>query len=305
VKLRLATRSSPLARWQAETVATLLVDAVPGIEPELVLVGTEGDRRQDVPLWMLGGKGVFVKEVQAALLDGRADAAVHSAKDLPAVTHDALVLASVPPRGDPRDALAGRPLAELRPGARVATGSARRRAQLAWARPDLSFVELRGNIATRLGRLDGDDVQAVVVAAAALDRLGWMHRAAEILAPAVMLPQVGQGAMAIEARADAPEVIAALEAIDDAVTHRLVTAERAFLQRLGGDCDLPAGAHATLVGDPDAAGSGAAVRVEGMLASLDGRVLARRSVVDVDGVAAGDTVAGELADGIGALLRDR
>ncbi len=166
---------------------------------ELVVIATSGDQRRDVPVWELGGQGVFVKEVQAAVLDGRADVAVHSAKDLPSWTPEGLVLAAITERADPRDALVGTRLADLQPGAQVATGSVRRRAQLAWVRPDLTFTGLRGNIGTRLERVP--DGGAVVVAAAALARLGLLDRAAEILPTAVMLPQVGQGAIGVECRA--------------------------------------------------------------------------------------------------------
>lgn len=246
--LRIATRGSALALWQAEYVAARLGDPEAGVTVELVIISTEGDRRTDVPLAEIGGKGVFVKEVQAAVLDGRADLAVHSAKDLPAVTPDGLVIAAVPERADARDVLVGGRLDELAPGSVVASGSPRRRAQLAGLRPDLTFVELRGNIDTRLGRLAGDDVDAVVMAKAALDRLERHPDVVDVLDPEVVVPQVGQGALAVECRADDDEARALLAGLDHADTRLAVTAERAFLERLGGDCDLPAGAHAT-VGD--------------------------------------------------------
>ncbi len=185
--LRVATRGSELARWQAHRVATLLGD-----DTELVVVSTTGDQRTDVPIHAVGGTGIFVKEVQQAVLDGRADVAVHSAKDLPASDNpDGLVIAAVPERADPRDALVGSTLAALPAGARVATGSVRRRAQLAALRPDLTFAELRGNIATRLAR--AADYDAVVVAAAALVRLGLDDRADELLDPSVHAPAGGAG----------------------------------------------------------------------------------------------------------------
>lgn len=244
--IRLATRASPLARWQAETTADALRAAVTGIDAELVPVSTEGDRRVDVPLEVIGGKGVFVKEVQAALLDGRADVAVHSAKDLPAIGPDSLTLAAYLPRGDPRDALAGSRMIDLPTGATVGTGSARRKAQLLDLRRDLNVVGLRGNIATRLSKVG--ELDAIVVAAAALQRLGLDDRADELLSPAMFCPQVGQGAVAIECRSDDTTTLAALRAIDDAPTRTCVEAERAFLRELGGDCSLPAGAYATLDG---------------------------------------------------------
>ncbi len=251
--LRIATRASPLARWQAERVATLLGEAC-----ELVAVDSLGDLVQDRPLHQLGGQGVFVKEVQAAVLSGAADLAVHSAKDLPSgPAPDGLVLACVPERADVRDCLVGLRLDQLEPGATVATGSVRRRAQLKALRPDLVFVELRGNMATRLGQVPPDG--AVVAAAAALQRLGWADRIAELLEPAVLLPQVAQGALAVECRADAPEVLERLARIEDAVARRCVDAERAFLARLGGGCDLPVGGLATDLGD-------GRLRLEGLLA---------------------------------------
>lgn len=266
--LRIATRGSPLARWQAEHVAGLVRAVEPSTSVELVVVETFGDRRQDLPLSAIGGKGVFVKEVQAALLDGRADVAVHSAKDLPARTPDDLVLASVPERGDPRDALVGARLDDLAPGARVATGSPRRRAQLAWLRPDLTFGELRGNIATRLEKVP--ESGAVVVAAAALERLGRSEAATEVLDASVLVPQVGQGALAVECRAADADARALLASIEHEPSRRAVDAERAFLAELGGDCDLPAAAHVP-VGAVDDRG----VTVDGLVASLDGHVLLR------------------------------
>lgn len=264
--LRIATRGSALARWQAEEVKRL-ISAAAGLDVELVVVETSGDRRRDVPVWEIGGQGLFVKEVQAAVLDGFADLAVHSAKDLPSETAPGLVLAAVPERADPRDALVGSTLAALAPGALVATGSVRRRAQLAWVRPDLTFTGLRGNIATRLERVPPGG--AVVVAAAALDRLGLGERAAEVLEPSVMVPQVGQGAIGVECRADDDRTRAILASIDDPSARTEVEAERAFLARLGGGCDLPVGAHARVGGD--------GLDIEGLLATPDGRVVLRAS----------------------------
>ncbi|MBP9065800.1 MAG: hydroxymethylbilane synthase [Candidatus Microthrix sp.] len=244
--VRLATRASPLARWQAEATAEAISAAHPEVGSVLVEVSTEGDRRTDVPLEVIGGKGVFVKEVQAALLDGRADVAVHSAKDLPAAGPDGLVIAALLPRGDPRDALAGSRMIDLPTGAKVGTGSARRKAQLLDLRPDLDVVGLRGNIATRLGRVG--ELDAIVVAAAALERLGIEDRAAELLSPAMFCPQVGQGAVAVECRSDDAATLAVLADLDDRPTRVCVEAERSFLAELGGDCYMPAGAYATLDG---------------------------------------------------------
>ncbi len=294
-RVRAATRGSPLARWQTEHVAALLSAANAEFVVEEVVVETTADRRLDVPISAMGGKGVFVKEIQAAVLDGRADIAVHSAKDLPSVTHPDLVLAAIPRRGDPRDALVGSTLAELGAGKRVATGSIRRRAQLGHLRPGIEFHELRGNMTTRLEKSKGFD--AILVAAAALDRIGLADHIAEVLEPDVMLPQVGQGALAVECRADDPELVAILSTIDHGPSRRVVEAERAFLAELGGDCDLPAGAHAVLVGDE-------AVRVDALIASPDGYTVLRERVESRDGQAAGSSAARRLLDerGGAALL---
>jgi len=265
--LRLATRASPLARWQAGFVAARLVELDPGISTELVLVETTGDRRRDVSLASLGGQGVFVKEVEAAVLDGRADAAVHSAKDLPSSTVAGLRLASIPVRADARDALVGSTLDALRPGARVATGSVRRRAQLSNLRPDLTFADLRGNIATRIAA--ASDHGAVVVAACALDRLVLSAMPAERLSPALMTPQVGQGAIGVECRVNDDATAARLAGIEDQAARRCVDAERAFLAALGGGCDVPVGALATIVDG--------ALSLTGLIASVDGRVVLRHT----------------------------
>jgi hydroxymethylbilane synthase len=240
--LRLATRGSALARWQAEHVAALLRSADPDVTVELVTIETTGDRRTDVPLHEIGGQGVFVKEVQQAVLDDRADAAVHSAKDLPSSPPPAgLVLGAVPVRADARDALVGSTLDDLPPGARVATGSVRRRAQLAALRPDLAFENVRGNVDTRLGKVPVGG--ALVVAVAALERLGRAERITQALPVEVMVPQVGQGALAVECRADDERTQKRLESIESSIDRSFVDAERAFLAQLGGGCDLPVGAH--------------------------------------------------------------
>jgi hydroxymethylbilane synthase len=297
-RLRVATRGSALARWQADHVAVLAQKAEPGLDVETVVVVTSGDRRRDVPIWELGGKGMFVKEVQAAVLEGRADVAVHSAKDLPSLTPDGLVIGAVPERADVRDALVGAALDALPSGAVVATGSLRRRAQLAHVRPDLRFDSLRGNMATRLARTDDADVDAVVVAAAALDRLGLSDRIAERLDPDMMLPQVGQGALAVECRTDDTDTRCLLDRIEHTPSRRTVDAERGFLVELGGDCSVPAAAHATLAGDR--------LRVRGLVASADGRTLVRHELAGPasSGAALGRSVARQLLDDQGgaALL---
>jgi hydroxymethylbilane synthase len=286
--LRVATRGSALARWQAERVVELL-----GVEAEYVIVSTKGDERRDVPIHAMGGTGVFVKEVEQVVLDGRAEVAVHSAKDLPSETADGLVLAAVPERADPRDALVGRRLDEIPTGGRVGTGSVRRKAQLAALRPDLGFAELRGNIPTRLEKAAGFD--AVVLAAAALDRLGLVDRIAERLDPSVVLPQVAQGALAVECRAGDDATRELLAGIDDPAARAAVTAERAYLAELGGGCDLPCGALAEAGGD-------GALRLEALLASLDGRIVLRARVEGRDPDAVGAEAARRIVDDEGGRL---
>ena len=238
--VRLATRGSPQARTQAQIVADAITAAT-GEATELVLVETTGDRQRSVPLHTIGGQGVFVKEVQQAVLDGRADAAVHSAKDLPSETPAELHLAAFCARRDAADALIGRALAELSHGAVVATGSVRRRAQLARVRPDLDFVELRGNIARRLEQIPPGG--AIVMAVAALEVLGMTDRIAERLDPIVFVPAVGQGCVAVECRADDTSTVDLIAPIDDQPTRFAVSTERAFLAELGAGCMLPLGAH--------------------------------------------------------------
>ena len=240
IPLRLATRASRQALAQAEVVAGA-VTAASGRPVDLVLIETTGDVRQDVPLHVIGGQGVFVKEVQRAVLDGRADFAVHSAKDLPSETADGLTLAAFTRRRTPNDVLVGSALDDLGRGATVASGSVRRRAQLAAVRPDLRFVELRGNIDTRLSKIP--DGGAIVMALAALEILAMTDRVAERLPIERFVPAVGQGCVAVECRADDAAAITALATVDDAVTRHRVEVERAFLGELGSGCSLPVGGH--------------------------------------------------------------
>lgn len=238
--LRLATRGSPQAMTQARVVADA-ISAATGRPTELVTIKTTGDRDQSVPLHVIGGLGVFVKEVQQAVLDGRADVAVHSAKDLPSETPAGLVIGAFCARRDAADALIGRSLADLADGATVATGSVRRRAQLATARPDLAFVELRGNIARRLAQVP--EGGAIVMAVAALDVLGLTERVAERLDPATFVPAVGQGCVAVECLDDDDDARSVLATMDHAPSRYAVTVERAFLRQLGSGCSLPVGAY--------------------------------------------------------------
>ncbi|MEZ5171164.1 MAG: hydroxymethylbilane synthase [Acidimicrobiia bacterium] len=288
--LRVATRGSALARTQTSSVVDAL--GTMGVAAQEMVIETTGDVRSDVPIHSLGGVGVFVKEIEEALLDGRADVAVHSAKDLPSELPDGLVIAAVPERADPRDALVGSTLDDLVAGARVGTGSVRRRSQLASARPDLTFGDLRGNIGTRLDK--AADFDAVVVAAAALDRLDRADAAVERLDPDLLLPQVGQGALALECRADDADTRAALAPLDRADVHTLVRAERAFLAELGGGCTLPVGALAEPARD--------GVLLRALLASLDGHIVLRTECSGDDPEDVGITAAGELLHQGGARV---
>ena len=268
--LRLATRGSPLALRQTELIAELRLTRHRDLEVEVVVVRTRGDDLS-APLDQIGGQGVFVTEVEAAVAGGRADAAVHSAKDMPSTMTDALVIGAVPRRADARDGLVGCAMADLPPGGLIATGSARRRAQLAYARPDLSFTEVRGNMQRRVSRGEDGSVSAVVVAVAAMERLGWMHRLSDILDPFDVLPQAGQGAIAVQCRAGDDVTRALLASVDDAPSHRALVAERSVLAGLGGSCTVPVGAWAeTAAGSPE-------LHVHGLVASGDGRVVVRMS----------------------------
>jgi len=241
--IRIGTRASKLAQWQANWVADQLRRL--GATVELVEITTSGDVQQTGPIADVGLQGVFTKEVQAAVLTGDADIAVHSLKDLPTEQVDGLVLAAVPERENVADALVSnqaKSLAVLPTGARVGTGSLRRLAQLKHLRPDLKVVGIRGNVDTRLRKLDGGEYDAILLAAAGLRRLGWEDRIAELLAPPQMLPAVGQGALGIECRRDDQAVHELLSQLDHNETHQAVTAERAMLALLHGGCSAPVGA---------------------------------------------------------------
>jgi hydroxymethylbilane synthase len=274
---------------QAQGVAARLRSL--GVDVDIVEVVTQGDRDQTTPLASLGGVGIFAVEVQRAVLAGDADVAVHSAKDLPSITPDGLFLACVPERRDPADVLVGRSLAGLGPGATVATGSPRRRALLAERRPDLNFVELRGNMATRLAAVASRGVDAVVAAAAALDRLGVLDQVAERLDPTWCVPQVGQGALALETRADDVATQSVLAALHDDIAAGAVTAERAFLAELGAGCSIPAAAHARRVDDT--------WELTGVLAALDGSRVVRSTERGDDPRTLGVAIARRVRDDLG------
>jgi hydroxymethylbilane synthase len=264
------SRGSRLALRQTELVLAELRRRFPGRRFQVQEVRTTGDRRPDAPLAAIGGQGVFVKELEAALRARRVDLAVHSLKDVPSEVGRGLVLAAVTERGDVRDALVSRGqrrLAELPAGSRVGTGSLRRAMQVRALRPDLHVVELRGNVDTRLRKVEEGLVDAAILAAAGLARLGYLERAAELLDTDTMLPAIGQGALALEARADDAEAIEMASAVDHRDTRLATAAERSFLTRLGGGCRLPIAALGVVEGD--------SLRLRGLIADGEGRRLLR------------------------------
>jgi hydroxymethylbilane synthase len=275
--IRIATRRSALAKWQANHVADLLRAREPGLEVRLHELVTKGDKILDVALAKVGGKGLFVKEIEDALLARDAEIAVHSMKDLPAVLADGLQLGAVPDREDPRDALCSprwKTLSALPRGARVGTSSLRRSAQLLALRPDLKIEMVRGNVETRL-RKASDGLDAVVLAYAGLRRLGLADHATYVFSPEEMLPAVAQGALALEARADDPATLARLAALDHPETRVRVEAERGLLRRLEGGCQVPIAAHA-IVAD-------GRVSLRALVASLDGARIVRGEIAGPPG----------------------
>jgi len=288
--LRIATRKSPLALWQARHVADLIRARSPDLEVALVELSTEGDRMLDGPLSRVGGKGLFVKEIEAALLDGRADLAVHSLKDVTSTFPPGLCLAAVPEREDPRDAWvspAGHAFAALPPGARVGTASLRRSCQLRALRRDVEIVTLRGNVGTRVRKTEELGLAGSILAVAGLRRLGLEARVTERLPPEVMLPAVGQGALAIECREDSPHR-PLLEALEHRPTRVPVDAERGFLETLEGGCTVPLACHAVLQGEE--------LWVRGLVGAPDGSevVRAERRGPSSRARALGQELAGEL-----------
>jgi len=298
MRLRLGTRGSRLAVAQSGQVADAL--RARGVEIEMVVIRTSGDRLADVALADFGGKALFVREIEEALLDGRVDAGVHSLKDMPAVLPDGLRLAAYPPREDPRDVLltrSGGGLDELPRGARVATSSLRRRALLLTRRPDLSIEPIRGNVDTRLRKLDEGLCDGLVMARAGLERLGLKPKHAQPLPVEEFLPAVGQGILGLEARTADGEVLEALRGVDHAGTRMQALAERAFLRRLGAGCHTPVAGHARIDGD--------AISIAGLVASLDGATVLSGEVSGPGSQAEelGERLAGELlARGARALL---
>ena len=270
--IHIGTRGSKLALWQAEWVKSRLERLHPGLGVELTVIKTKGDKILDVPLAKVGGKGLFVKEIEEALLARRIDLAVHSMKDMPSEIPDGLCIGAVPERESPLDALIsreGQPLSDLPRGARIGTSSLRRASQLRRVRPDIDIVPLRGNLDTRLRKLDEGRMEAIVLAAAGVRRLGLEERITQLLDPEMMLPAVGQGALCVEIRRKDPEVERLVAPLEDAATRTAVAAERAFLHRLEGGCQVPIAGHATLANDQ--------LTLWGLVSDLTGQTIFREN----------------------------
>jgi hydroxymethylbilane synthase len=303
----IGSRGSKLALWQSEWVKARLEALEPGVSVRIEIIKTTGDVRLDVPLSVIGGQGAFTKELEVALLDRRVDVAVHSLKDLPTVTPEGLSITATPEREDPRDALVLRAgavtenasLKNLAAGAVVGTSSLRRIAQLKHLRPDVEIKDLRGNVDTRLRKLDAGDYDALILASAGLRRLGFGERISAAIDPAEMLPAVSQGALGIETRADDAETNALISRLDDPRTRAAVLAERALLRSLGGGCQVPIAAHATVEGERLSLG--------GLVATLDGAEVLRDSIEGdaADAAGLGEELAARLIErGAARLLSE-
>jgi len=300
--IRIATRKSPLAMWQAEHVADALRSAHPGLQVEILGMSTQGDKILDTPLAKIGGKGLFVKELEERMLSGDADIAVHSMKDVPVELPAGLHLSVILEREDPRDAFVSNhhgSLADLPQGARVGTSSLRRQCQLADRRPDLEIVPLRGNVNTRLRKLDEGEYDAIILASAGLLRLGFAERIRGFIPTEDSLPAIGQGAIGIECRSDDARINALLQPLHHAPTAARVRAERAMNQRLEGGCQVPIGGHATL--------DGGEVFLRGLVGTVDGSEIVRAEIrgSEADAEKLGTTLADELLEhGAGQILRE-
>lgn len=271
--LIIGTRASKLALWQANHIAALIQKEHPNVAVTIKHIVTSGDKIQDVPLAKIGGKGLFTKELENAMLSGEIDLAVHSLKDMPVELPQGLTLSAITVREDAGDALVSPNYAtidKLPKGAKVGTSSLRRRAQLMRYRPDLVIKELRGNVDTRLKKLETEDLDAIVLAVAGLRRLGWGGRITEILSHQVCLPAVGQGALAIESREDDKEVLRLLAFLNDTKTRQAVTAERAFLRVVEGGCQVPVGVHAHIKDN--------VINIEAVILSVDGKEVVRDTI---------------------------
>ncbi|MFC1856442.1 hydroxymethylbilane synthase [Thermodesulfobacteriota bacterium] len=271
--IKLGTRGSKLALWQANWVKTTLQNRHSDLSIELIPIRTKGDKILDVPLAKVGGKGLFVKEIEEAILDGRIDLAVHSMKDMPAEIAEGLVIGAIPERESHKDVLIaknGQRLGKLAPGAQIGTSSLRRAAQLRKARPDITVVPLRGNLDTRLRKLESENLDAVVLAAAGVKRLQMENRITEYLDEDIMLSAVGQGALCIEIRNNDPEVAAIISPLDHPKTRAIVMGERAFLSRLEGGCQVPIAAHGII--------DQGTFKLSGLVADLEGKIVIRDSI---------------------------
>src|SRR5580698_8875867 len=274
----IGSRGSQLALWQARHVASKL-----NVETRIEIIKTTGDKIQDVPLSQVGGKGLFTKEIEEALLDRRIDLAVHSLKDMPSELPEGLILAAIPEREDPRDALLGAPLKE---GSRVGTSSLRRSVQLKAMHRGVSIETLRGNLDTRIRKLDEGQYDTIILAAAGLRRLGWADRISELIPVDVMIPAVGQGALAIETRDDDGEARNLARTLEHEPSRIAITAERAFLAVFGGGCQVPIGAHATV--------SGSQIHLRAFVSEPDGSNAKRGELTGTDALLVGQQLASQL-----------
>ena len=292
-KIKIGSRGSPLALWQANWIKEQLESQHPDIPVEIVIIKTSGDKIQDVPLAKIGGKGLFVKELEEALLRKDVDFAVHSMKDMPIKFPFALCIASVTKRENPFDALISRnniKLNDLPKGAKIGTGSLRRASQLLHYRPDLNLIPLRGNVETRIKKLETEGLDAIILATAGLIRLGWGDKISEIISPEILLPAMGQGAVGIEARKHDVDNQILLADMDDENTHLALDAERAVVTQLEGGCNVPIGAFATIEGNE--------MTLRGLVASLDGKTLYKKELKGdkVNAVALGNEMGNALLD---------
>ena len=288
--VKIGTRGSKLALWQANWVKSSLESFFPSLSIKIVIIKTKGDKILDIPLAKVGGKGLFVKEIEEALLDGRIDIAVHSMKDMPSIIPKGLCIGSVPERETPRDVMIsrnGHRFLELKSGARIGTGSLRRAAQLRYKRPDIEIVPLRGNVDTRLRKLDTENIDAIVLAGAGVKRLDLAHRITEYLEEDIMLPAVGQGALCLEIRENDTGTREIINTLDHPETHAVVIGERAYLGRLEGSCQVPIAGYGKQVDKR--------FSIRGRVADLEGQTLIE------------DTLYGDMADSksIGTALAEK
>lgn len=300
--IRIGTRGSPLALWQANWIKSELQTLHEGLGVEIVIIKTSGDKIQDAPLAKIGGKGLFVKEIEEGLIRGEIDIAVHSMKDVPIKLPDGLAISVITQRENPMDALISRgniKLADLPKNARIGTGSLRRTTQLLNYRPDLQIVPMRGNIDTRIKKLETEGLDAIILASAGLIRMGWKDMISEIIDPAILLPSVGQGAVGIEARRFDVEVLQAIVGLDHEETHLALEAERAFLRVMGGGCQVPIACYATL--------SRSKLNLKALVGSPDGKQILKSEINGLcqNAESLGDSLGKELLKmGAGKILEE-